>query len=250
MNDLTHEFGHGSAVVTGAASGIGRQVALDLAAAGAAVLVVDLDRDAATTVVAEIEAAGGTAAPADGDVSDPRAAASIVAAAQELAPLRWAVNNAGTGGVQAPVGEYPLDVWDRVLAVNLSGTFYGLREQLPVMAANGGGAVVNVTSMLGEVGRANSSAYVASKHGVVGLTKSAALEYAGQGVRVNAVAPGFIETPILHGKIDLAATAAMHPVGRLGTVSEVAALVVFLLGGRASFITGSTHLVDGGYCAR
>ena len=248
----TYDVSERSAIVTGAGSGIGRAVARLLAANGAAVLVADLKPDAAEAVVAEIVAAGGTAQAFVGDVADPEVAQQAVAAANALAPLRIAVNNAGIGGANAPVGDYPVDSWRNVIEVNLNAVFYGLRAQLPAIAANGGGAVINMASVLGSVGIAGSSAYVTAKHGLLGLTKNAALEYGDQQVRVTAVGPGFIHTPLVDATLDAEtqeALAAKHAAGRLGTSEEVAALVAFLASDAATFITGSYHLVDGGYAA-
>jgi NAD(P)-dependent dehydrogenase (short-subunit alcohol dehydrogenase family) len=241
-----------SAIVTGGGSGIGRAVAHTLAASGAAVLVADLGAEAAERVTAEITAAGGTAAAFVGDVSDPAVADAAVARAAALAPLRIAVNNAGIGGPALPVGEYPIDAWQKVVEVNLNAVFYGMRAQLPAIAANGGGAIVNMASVLGSVGIPMSSAYVTTKHGVLGLTKNAALEYGAQKVRINAVGPGFIRTPLLEANLDAEARTALeaqHALGRLGTPEEVAALVAFLASDAATFISGSYHLVDGGYAA-
>jgi NAD(P)-dependent dehydrogenase (short-subunit alcohol dehydrogenase family) len=248
----TYDVSERSAIVTGGGSGIGRAVARLLAANGAAVLVADLKPDAAESVVAEIVAEGGTAQAFVGDVADPEVAQQAVAAADALAPLRIAVNNAGIGGADALVGDYPVDSWRSVIEVNLNAVFYGLRAQLPAIAANGGGSVINMASVLGSVGIAGSSAYVTAKHALVGLTKNAALEYGDQQVRVTAVGPGFIHTPLVDATLDdeaQQALAAKHAAGRLGTSEEVAALVAFLASDASSFITGSYHLVDGGYTA-
>jgi NAD(P)-dependent dehydrogenase (short-subunit alcohol dehydrogenase family) len=248
----TYDVADRSAIVTGAGSGIGKAIALLLAQNGASVLVHDLNADTADAVVAEIVAAGGTAKAFVGDSSDPQVARDAVEAAQALAPLRIAVNNAGIGAAPAKIGDYPDRDWDRVIDVDLNGVFRGLRAQLPVIAANGGGAAINMASVLGSVGIADNAAYVTAKHGLIGLTKNAALEYSGEGVRVTTVGPGFIRTPAVEAAFDadgLAALSAQHATGRLGTAEEVASLVTFLASDAATFITGSYHLVDGGYAA-
>jgi len=242
-------------LVTGASSGIGRAVAETFAREGARVLVSDVDERGGAETVERIRAAGGEAQFEAGDVSDPAVGERLVARAVErYGALHLACNNAGIGGAQAPTAEYPVEDWRRILEINLSGAFYGMRAQIPAMLEAGGGAIVNMASILGQVGFANSSGYVAAKHGLVGLTKNAAMEYAAQGVRVNAVGPGFIETPLLAPlKEDPAVyglLVSLHPIGRLGTSQEVADLVAFLSSDKASFITGAYMPVDGGYLTR
>ena len=242
------------ALVTGAGSGIGRAIAHGLAADGARVVVSDLDEAGGAETVAAIEKSGGKAIFARGDVSKPEDGEALVGSAvKEFGALHVAVNNAGISGPSAPAGEYPVDGWDRVIAINLSGVFYGMRYQIPAMLDSGGGSIVNIASILGQVGFANSSAYVAAKHGVVGLTRNAAIEYAARGIRVNAVGPAFINTPLIEKNMTPEARAgliAKHPIGRLGEPEEVAELVVWLASDRASFVTGGYYAVDGGYLAQ
>ncbi|MGE8286893.1 MAG: SDR family NAD(P)-dependent oxidoreductase [Stenotrophomonas sp.] len=247
---MQQDFQGRIALVTGAASGIGEAVVRQLAARGAQVLAADIDGDAATAVAMSL---GDRVMPLRVDVSDPDAVRHMVQAGVErFGALHLAVNNAGIGGASLQTADYPLEEWHRVLGVNLHGVFYAMKYEVPAILAAGGGAIVNMASILGSNGWAGSAAYVAAKHALVGMTKSAALEYSAQGLRVNAVGPGFIDTPLLQG-MDAQAYAglvALHPAGRLGTADEVAELTCFLLSDKASFITGSYHLVDGGYSAR
>lgn len=249
----TYDVADRSAIVTGGGNGIGRATALVLAASGASVIVADLVEEAADAVVAEIRAAGGTAEAYVGDVTDQAVIDGMIAAANALAPLGIAVNNAGIGGQAAPVGDYSDESWLKVVDVNLNAVFRGVRAQINAMVANGGGSIVNMASVLGSVGIAGSSAYVTTKHALLGLTRNAALEYGTQGVRVTAVGPGFIKTPLLEENLDQAAQdflASKHATQRMGQPEEVAHLVAFLASDAASFITGSYHLVDGGYAAQ
>jgi NAD(P)-dependent dehydrogenase (short-subunit alcohol dehydrogenase family) len=244
------DFSGKVALVTGAASGIGEAVVRQLAHSGAQVVVADIDGDTATAVASAI---GHNALPWRLDISDPDAVRRLVQTTVErFGGLHLAVNNAGIGGASLETADYPLDEWHRVLGVNLHGVFYSMKYQIPAILAAGGGAIVNMASILGCNGWAGSAAYVAAKHALVGMTKSAALEYSGRGLRVNAVGPGFIDTPMLSDMDSKVheGLVALHPAGRLGTAEEVAALTCFLLSQQASFITGSYHLVDGGYSAR
>jgi NAD(P)-dependent dehydrogenase (short-subunit alcohol dehydrogenase family) len=250
---MTKSFANKVAMVTGAGSGIGAAIAGRLADEGATVIVADLDEAAARKVAAQIERDGGIAAAIQQDVGDPASVENSVAfALDKFGQLDVAVNNAGITGDLAPLADYSLDGWDKVIAVNLSGVFYGMKYQIPAMLRSGGGSIVNIASILGSVAARDSAGYNAAKHGVVGLTKTAALEYSKDGVRVNAIGPGYIDTPLLQaldrqvydGLVDL------HPIGRLGKPEEVAELALFLASDKASFVTGSYHLVDGGYTAQ
>jgi NAD(P)-dependent dehydrogenase (short-subunit alcohol dehydrogenase family) len=239
-------------VVTGGGSGIGRATALELAACGAAVVVGDRDRAAAEGVAAEITATGARALAHEVDVTDPDACVALVGACGDaFGRLDLAVNSAGTTGTPGSVVGYPLDAWRATMAVNLDGVFFAMRAELAVMVPAGAGAVVNVASGAGLVGFAGLPAYVASKHGVVGLTKSAAIECARSGVRINCVCPGSARTPMLEGfmggdpKVERM-MAASAPIGRLATPEEVAHAIVWLCTDDASYMVGHALAVDGG----
>ena len=240
------------ALISGAGSGIGRAMATLYASEGARVVVADIDERKGEETVKLIKDAGGSAFFVKANSASPEDNQSAVnRAVQEYGALHIAVNNAGIGGAIGATGEYPIDGWQKVIDINLSGVFYGMRYQIPAILNAGGGSIVNVASILGQAGTKGSPAYVAAKHGVVGLTKTAALEYAQQGIRINSIGPGYIRTPLLDQLDDetMKALVGLHPIGRLGEAEEVAHLALFLNSDKASFITGAYYPVDGGYLA-
>jgi NAD(P)-dependent dehydrogenase (short-subunit alcohol dehydrogenase family) len=243
------------ALVTGAASGIGESIAHLYAKNGAKVVVSDIDDGSGQEKVEAIEKAGGEAIYVHADVSKPDDCMRLVG--QILARydrLDVACNNAGIGGEQNPVAQLSVEGWDSTLGINLSGVFYCMRYEIQAMLKNGGGSIVNMASILGQVGFAGAAAYVSAKHGIVGLTQTAALEYSKAGIRVNAVGPAFIRTPMIEAVTSDPAAAqaltAAHPIGRLGQPEEVAELVIWLSSDKASFVTGAYYAVDGGYLAQ
>ena len=249
------EFEGKVALVTGAASGIGESVALLYAKYGAKVVVSDINDTAGQKTVNDIIEAEGEAIFVHADVSKPDDCMKLVG--QALASydrLDFACNNAGIGGEQNPVAQISVEGWNQTLAINLSGVFYCMHYEIEAMLKNNGGSIVNMASILGQVGFAGAAAYVSAKHGVVGLTRTAALEYSKAGIRVNAVGPAFIQTPMIAGvTADPGATQALtaaHPIGRLGQPEEVAELVIWLSSDKASFVTGNYYAADGGYLAQ
>ncbi|MEO9228435.1 MAG: SDR family NAD(P)-dependent oxidoreductase [Devosia sp.] len=241
------------AFITGAGSGIGAATARLLAQRGAALALADVDEAGVRVVAAEIAEAGGTATAFSLDVGDARGVEAVVQeATSKHGGLDLAVNAAGITGSLHPCGEYDMAEWQRIIAVNLTGVFYCMRFQVQQMQRRGGGAIVNLSSIMGRNAMAGTVAYAASKHGVEGATKAAALDYAARGIRVNAVAPGYVDTPLIGGRKPGTheRIVAMHPVGRIAQPSEIAELIAFLLSPQAAFITGSIHLIDGGYSAR
>jgi len=245
---------HKVALVTGAGSGIGREIALAYAAEGAKVVVSDIDERGGEETVLLARERGVETLFVRADTSRPEDGEALVRAAVErFGGLHVAANNAGIRGALAPVGEYPLADWDRVIAVNLSGVFYGMRFQIPAMLAAGGGAIVNIASVMAQVGFRNSPAYVAAKHGILGLTRTAALEYGARKIRVNAVGPGFVRTPLFEQVLTpegLRKLEKLHALGRLGEATEIAELVLWLSSDKASFATGGYYPIDGGYLAQ
>lgn len=242
------------AIITGAASGIGKAAAMLFAKEGAKVVVSDIQEELGKSVVNEIKVSGGDAIFFKADISKPEENEALVnAAIEHFGKLDISVNNAGIGGPLAMTADYPLDSWQKVIDINLSGVFYGMHFQIPAMEKNGGGVIVNIASILGMVGTRFSPAYVAAKHGVVGLTKATALEYAPKNIRVNSIGPGYILTPLLTNALDdetMKQLEGLHPIGRLGTSEEVAELILWLASSKSSFVTGSYYPVDGGYLAQ
>lgn len=242
------------AIVTGAGSGIGKSTALLFAKEGAKVVVSDINEANGNSVVEEIKNAGGEAIFVKADSSSPEDNERLVKeAVDKFGALHISVNNAGIGGEINKVGDMSIEGWNKVLGINLSGVFYGMKYQLPEMVKAGGGSVINIASILGQAGFATSAGYVAAKHGVVGLTKSAGWEYAKENVRVNAIGPGFIYTALVNeesmGRDALDYLETKHAFGRLGQPEEIAAMCLFLASDSASFVTGSYYPVDGGYLA-
>ena len=250
---MANEFSGKSALVTGAGSGIGRATALRLAAGGAAVVVVDIEEKATEAVAEEIVGAGGRAVPFVADVSEPeQVRASVDLAASTFGGLHLAVNNAGITGPLGLLADIDIAGYRRVIEINLNAVFYGMYYEIPAMLASGGGSIVNTSSVLGVVGDPGAVPYVTAKHGIVGMTKAAALGYANQGIRINSVHPGYIDTPLLKALPEdaYAALSGLHPIRRLGTADEVASTIAFLLSDAASFTTGSQYVLDGGYTAQ
>jgi len=245
-----------AAVVTGAGSGIGRATALACAREGAKIIVADIVVEGGEETVSMIKSAGGEATFVPVNVTQAAEVEAMVAAAvSAYGRIDCAHNNAGIEGVFATTADYPEADWDRVMAVNLKGVWLCMKYEIPQMVQQGGGAIVNTASLAGLVGAKRMPAYVASKHGVAGLTKTAALEYAKSGIRINAVCPGIIHTSMvdrmfLSRRPDLEdRLAAVEPMGRLGKPEEVAEAVVWLCSDAASFVTGHTLTVDGGIYA-
>lgn len=242
------------AIVTGAASGIGYEVALAYARAGARVVLSDINDAAGLALVERIRSEGGTAHYVPCNVRQLDDHQKLVDNALEhYGRLDIACNNAGIPGARFPLADYPVDLWHDAIDINLTGVFFGMRAQIPALIANGGGAIVNIASVAARITLEGTPAYTAAKHGVAGLTKSAALDYSAQNIRVNAVLPGLIKTPLIAEILDDVETRkleALHPIGRLGKPGEIAEAVLWLSSAGASFVTGACLNVDGGYLTR
>jgi len=257
MEAMDYDLDGRVVLVTGAASGIGRATAELLAGMGARILAFDIDGDGGATAAAALRDGGADVHFVAGDVAGERDTAGMVAAAVErFGHVDGAANCAGVGAGHAATHDYAIDVWDRIVAINLRGTWLSMRAEIPAILAHGeGGAVVNVASTLGLRGSPNASPYSASKHGVIGVTRTAAIEYAPHGVRVNAVCPGAIDTPMMDetfarfpGFREM--LTGFVPMGRMGAASEVAAAIAWLLSDAASFVTGEAMIVEGGLLSR
>ena len=258
---MGEDFAGRAGLVTGAGSGIGRAAALKFASEGAKVVIADVDVDGSEATKAMIDQIGGEAICVRTDVSQAEEVAAMVE--QTVAAygrLDFAFNNAGIAGDIVPLIDYSEDLWDRVIGINLKGVWLCMKYEIKQMLAQsqahgGGGAIVNTASVMGLISSAsNPVAYTASKHGVIGITKNAALAYAASGIRVNAVCPGYIVTPLVEGILERhperkAQIMADHPVGRLGVPEEISEAAVWLCSDAASFVNGTAMTVDGGYVA-
>ncbi|KQO48864.1 oxidoreductase [Methylobacterium sp. Leaf86] len=246
----THRFTEKVVFVTGAASGIGRAAALAFAAEGARVAIADRSKATLEDLRAEIEAAGGEVLAIRCDVSLPEEVeAAIARTVERFGRLDCAFNNAGVENRATPVHEIELDEWDRILGINLRGTFLCMKYELAQMVRQGGGVVVNTSSGAGIRGVAGGAAYAASKHAIIGLTRSAALDYARKNIRVNAILPGNIETPMMDRFTggDVQKAIDLEPVGRLGKPEEIAEAVLWMCSDLGGFVTGAATVIDGGW---
>lgn len=247
---MSNKFNNKVALITGAGSGIGKSTAMLLAKQGASVVVSDINLATAQKVVDEIVALGGKAVANKANTAEPEdMKAAVEFTVNTFGALHLAFNNAGILGEVNSTEELSIEGWRRVIDVNLNAVFYSMHYEIPAILTAGGGAIVNTASIAGLIGIQNISGYVAAKHGVTGLTKATALEYADRGIRVNSVHPGYIKTPLI-AEFEEAEMVKLHPIGRLGQPEEVAQVVAFLLSDDASFVTGSQYVVDGAYTSK
>ena len=242
-----------TAIVTGAGSGIGAATAVLFAQLGAQVVLSDINEKGGNEILKQIESSKGSAFFVKADVGSANDCKDLVdQTINKFGKLDIAFNNAGIGGEQNPVAEMSIEGWNKVIDVNLNSVFYCMKYEIAAMLKNGSGSIVNMSSILGQVGFANSAAYVAAKHGVVGLTRTAALEFSLKNIRINTVGPAFIDTPLLSTLDEQTKQflVKVHPIGRLGKAEEVAELVAWLSSDKASFATGAYYPLDGGYLAQ
>ena len=243
-------------LVTGAASGIGKATAIEMAREGAVLIIADLEEDKCEAVKETINQEGGKAFSLPTDVSDEDSVRKMIETIREkVGRLDIAFNNAGVGGKFIKTDECDLLEWTKVINVNLTGVWLCMKHEIQLMLANGGGNIVNTASVAGLVGMGYAPAYTASKHGVIGLTKNAALEYAKKNIRINAICPGVVETNMTKTADTnrpgwLEATAKLEPIGRIAQPKEMASAVIWLCSDGASYVTGHSMVVDGGFVAR
>ncbi|MBZ4521791.1 SDR family oxidoreductase [Mycobacterium avium subsp. hominissuis] len=255
VTSVNHPFGGKVAFITGAGSGIGQATAIAFARQGARVVVADQSADGANDTVRMIDQHGGTGVALTCDVtSDENVTAALQRTVENFGRLDYAFNNAGVEQAMAPAAEITDDDWTRIFDINVRGIFLCMKREIPLMLANGGGAIVNASSGAGIIGFAGQAAYTASKHAVVGLTKSAALDYASAGVRINAICPGIIQTPMMDRftggtQEGRQRVIAQEPIGRMGRPEEIAAAVLWLCSDLAAFTIGHALVVDGGQTA-
>lgn len=240
-------------IITGAASGIGKAAAVLFAQQEANVVIADIQEKEGKATTDYIVAGGGKASFCKTDVSKPSDMEALVSfATKTYGKIEVAVNNAGISGELNHIADMSIEGWQKVIAINLSSVFYGMKYQIQAMLQSGGGSIINISSILGAVGFAGSAGYSAAKHGIIGLTQTAALEYAASNIRINAIGPGFVDTPLLDALDEemKQQIVDLHPIGRLGKSEEIAEMILWLSSNKASFVNGSYHPIDGGYLAK